>query len=69
MIFQVNFFSCVEVMCNQGELVDCLQKIFPVLGKRLLCKGHIPYDQYQKVLNSADIVVSTAEHEFFGVAM
>lgn len=49
--------------------LDCLQKIIPLLGARLLHRGRIPQHQYEAVLNSAHVVVSTAKHEFFGVAM
>lgn len=48
---------------------DCFLEVIPLLGARLLHKGSLPRDEYKKVLNSAHVVVSTAKHEFLGVAM
>ena len=48
---------------------DSFERALPKLGSRVLHKGHVPRDQYWMVLQQADVVVSTAEHEFFGVAM
>ena len=39
------------------------------LGKRLLHKGFSPSAQYVELLARSDVVVSTAHHEFFGVAV
>ena len=39
------------------------------LGDRILNWGYQPLEKYQACLDSADIVVSTAQHEFFGVSM
>ena len=41
----------------------------PLLGAKLLHRGHVDRDTYWEVLKRADVVVSTAQHEFFGVAM
>jgi glycosyltransferase involved in cell wall biosynthesis len=47
------------------EFVDAEQ----LLGKRLLHKGFSPPAQYVELLARSDVVVSTAHHEFFGVAV
>jgi glycosyltransferase involved in cell wall biosynthesis len=39
------------------------------LGKRLLYQGFLPPDRYVEMLARSDVVVSTAHHEFFGVAV
>lgn len=40
-----------------------------LLGDRLLQFGHAERPRYEQILRSADVVVSTADHEFFGVAV
>lgn len=40
-----------------------------LLGNRLVAFGFLPDDEYVGLLRRADIVVSTAEHEFFGIAV
>jgi glycosyltransferase involved in cell wall biosynthesis len=40
-----------------------------LLGDRLVAFGFLPDDEYVEVLRSADVVVSTAHHEFFGIAI
>ena len=47
------------------EFVDAEQR----LGRRLVHKGYLPTDGYFELLSRSDIVVSTAHHEFFGVAV
>ncbi len=38
-------------------------------GSRLVHAGHLPRDEYVELLSRSSVVVSTAVHEFFGVAM
>ena len=38
------------------------------LGERVVHVGHLPRDAYEALLLRSDVVVSTAAHEFFGVA-
>ncbi|MEN8235855.1 MAG: DUF3524 domain-containing protein [Actinomycetota bacterium] len=40
-----------------------------LLGDRLVAFGHLPDDEYTEILTRAGIVVSTAYHEFFGIAI
>ena len=49
--------------------VESFKELIPKLGDRLLHSDHVPIDCYWNVISKADVVVSTAQHEFFGVAM
>lgn len=49
--------------------VECFKELFCKLGDRLLHSDHMPTDSYWDIISKADVVVSTAQHEFFGVAM
>lgn len=40
-----------------------------LLGDRLIAYGFVPGDEYADLLRRCDIVVSTAHHEFFGIAI
>ncbi|MEA2011075.1 MAG: DUF3524 domain-containing protein [Actinomycetota bacterium] len=40
-----------------------------LLGDRLVAFGFLPDDEYVDLLRSSDIAVSTAHHEFFGIAV
>jgi len=40
-----------------------------LLGDRLVAFGFLPDDEYVDLLRRSDIVISTAEHEFFGIAI
>lgn len=39
------------------------------LGDRVIAAGHLPEDEYRTLLLEAQVVVSTAQHEFFGVSV
>lgn len=39
------------------------------LGDRVVHVGHLPDDEYRRMLRRSSVVVSTARHEFFGIAM
>lgn len=52
-----------------GEEPPDLRRLRAVLGDRLVHDGHADVDGYRGLLRRADVVVSTAHHEFFGVAI
>lgn len=52
-----------------GEEPPELQRLRRLLGERLVHDGHADVDTYRHLLRRADVVVSTAHHEFFGVAI
>ena len=48
---------------------ECFEGIQVKLGNKLLNFGFLPREKYIQTLLSGDIVISTAGHEFYGVAM
>ena len=51
-------------------LSACFQEISSLLSVECLIHyGPVERDEYWRILMEADVVVSTAKHEFFGVAM
>ena len=48
---------------------ECFERARQALGDRVVQFGEAPRDEYELLLDRADIVVSTANHEFFGVAI
>ena len=52
-----------------GEDPPELRRLRRVLGGRLVHDGLADIDAYRRLLRRADVVVSTAHHEFFGVAV
>ena len=43
--------------------------VYEQLGDRIDHRGYVPDDAYQQLLLSCDVVVSAADHEFFGIAI
>ena len=61
---------CVIFMTSCGvNCVESFRELIPKLGDRLLHSDHVSVDNYWDIISKADVVVSTAQHEFFGVAM
>ncbi|XP_016952000.1 glycosyltransferase-like domain-containing protein 1-like [Drosophila biarmipes] len=58
-------------ICGESyqEIPEAFVDIQEKLGSKLVNFGHLDREQYVRTLLSADIVISTADHEFFGVAM
>lgn len=52
-----------------GEDPHELRRLRTVLGERLVHDGHADVDEYRRLLRRSSVVVSTAHHEFFGVAV
>ncbi len=48
---------------------DSFDRLPELLGDRLVVYGFLSDDEYVDILQRADIVVSTANHEFFGIAI
>jgi len=55
-----------EQFVSAPESFDRLPEL---LGDRLVAFGFVPDDEYIGLVRRADIVVSTADHEFFGIAI
>ena len=49
--------------------IECMSEAQSRLGERVVHYGPLEREQYWQALKEADIAVSTAKHEFFGVAM
>jgi glycosyltransferase involved in cell wall biosynthesis len=76
------FVAAIEALVTAGHEFDValagerpgddppeLRRLRSVLGERLVHDGHADLDAYRRLLRRADVVVSTAHHEFFGVAI
>jgi hypothetical protein len=59
------------VLCGEARLGgDPARDAFETaLGDRLVWSGFADEASYVELLNSSDIVVSTADHEFFGISV
>jgi hypothetical protein len=62
--FKVSFLGS-----HTSDIPECISVALSRLGSRVLHQGPLPREQYWQALQQADVVVSTAKHEFFGVAM
>ncbi len=51
------------------SIPESFERLPEMLGDRLVAFGFVADDEYVDLLRRADIVVATAEHEFFGVAI
>ncbi|XP_016983570.1 glycosyltransferase-like domain-containing protein 1-like [Drosophila rhopaloa] len=58
-------------ICGEScqETPEAFDNIKEKLGTKLVNFGHLEREDYLKTLIAGDIVISTADHEFFGVAM
>jgi glycosyltransferase involved in cell wall biosynthesis len=54
---------------NFGNDLAEFAQVRDVLGERLIQFGHAPRERYRQLLNGADVIVSTALQEFFGVSV
>ncbi len=53
-----------------GQVPDCFERARERLGDRVDHWGFLPTRQhYREALSASDVVVSTANHEFFGIAV
>lgn len=60
--------SILGKVCQDSP--ESLTRAKEELGENILNWGYVPSRaDYVKVLHQADVVVSTAKHEFFGVGM
>ncbi len=76
------FFTALEKLQNAGvdfslhvmgqsfrKVPECFDQARVTLADRISTWGHQPSDSYNQILRQADIVVSTALHDFQGLSM
>jgi glycosyltransferase involved in cell wall biosynthesis len=76
------FFRALDILASEGiafqvalagsnvrQMPDEFEAARERLGERVIHYGRADAERYARLLQGADIVVSTAIHEFFGVAM
>lgn len=65
-----NIDFCVSIIGeNFATNPSCFDEIKIILGSKVINYGFLSKTDYFKCLLNADIVISTAQHEFYGVSM
>lgn len=62
-------FSVSIVGEHYDERPNCFKEIHSKLSSKIKCFGYLSREDYLKCLIDSDIVISTADHEFYGVSM
>lgn len=64
-------FDCDVALLGEptGGEADALAPLIDELGKAVVVRGHLPRNEYLDVLRRADVVVSAARNENFGIAV
>lgn len=64
-------FDCDVALLGDptGGEADDLAPLIAELGETVVVRGHLPRDEYLEVLQRADVVVSAARNENFGIAV
>lgn len=60
----------VSIIGETFQIVpECFDGIQQQLGTKLINFGYLNRDKYVQCLLNGDVVISTADHEFYGVSM
>ncbi len=62
-------FELIIAGDDQHNASTEIAELLPALERRIVHRGHLPSDRYSEVLLRSDVVVSAADHEFFGIAV
>ncbi|MEZ5167673.1 MAG: DUF3524 domain-containing protein [Acidimicrobiales bacterium] len=62
-------FRVAVVGDHEGGEALHIDPVLDDLGARVVARGHLGRDAYRRLLREADIVVSAAHNEFFGIAV